>query len=871
MSISSLLFGEDFSVKKEHTYITKILINKEIVNSRLEITFSRETFYPFTMYIRMADDNGIAKFGTPIIRENITYANNNFIFIVPQESKMLLIFEFDTKLFPEDIDLSNFNFEYNIEPIGMGNKIVTDMYMFETFSGVPYRPHMMGSYSEYEFNQKVNLTSKSDYMGKTPVSRMVISHEHENERGYIDRVYVLQKRGKIHGTQSVKNKDIKNKEEFYIYLDPLQNTKNIISNSNDVIRGLMFQTSDYPSLLGRIVFKFITTDMLTDNVEENIIDRPIGDKVYLLPDDSRNGVTIASCEAPDTINNGDILYGLGGNPTNISNPLTLRLSEGETFIEADFIYFIVYGNFAFHFKGRSNIDPTKMIDIEPTIKKSNIPSLTHTAEKTISGLGEDGSECIWYLISTQPLVSLYPKFSYDLQNFVMQPEQFIEHTFYYEILANTFSVIGVTDKNNLSTIIENIIQRKTSLFRLEEKDIPKTIRFPSRYPLNIYKYDDNIVFPLEKKSELPANKIINIQVKYKLLTALFKYIYISEETGHIFKEYTMGPKSIDTFNINLIDKFLSDGTYNYIYWGYQNYDGYKVEGFPKYNLYKEASEGGETFIYKFLYNLIKGKLRVELLDTTGVKLDLTKLYYDASCTSPVNNYKQLNGGTSGTSTENAWTTTSFPRIIYKIIGSLFLSENVYYEKVSPEISEYVFIPNSENELKELTVTYKRKVIDPELKISFKGTGCSWRNGYRGVFIDVSNDMIVGSISSNGAILTYDINSSAFEGVKLIEGSGLFSIIVDIEDASRESKVYELFLWNIEGGIGKNPHTGCNGFSLEYLNAGGIVNRTYMNSNYYYKPDFPHDTGTTFNNPGLSPVLRIKTGEDSTAKCFEVLL
>lgn len=871
MPISSLLFGEDFSIKKEYTYITKILTNKEIVNSRLEIIFSKETFYPFTMYIRMADDDGRAKFGTPIIRENITYANNDLIFIVSQESKILLIFEFDTKLFNNEIDLSNFNFKYSIEPIGMGNKIVTDMYMFETFSGIPYRPYIMGSYSEYEFNKKADLKSRSDYMGKTSVSRMVINHEHENERGYIDRVYVLPKRGKIHGTQSVKNKDIKDKEEFYIYLDPLQNTKNIASNSNNVIRGFMFQTSDYPSSLGRIVFKFITTDMLTDNVEENITNRPIGNKIYLLPDDSRNGVTVASCAAPETINKDNILYGLGGNPTNISNPLTLRLSEGETLLEADFIYFIVYGNFAFHFKGRSNIDPTKMIDIEKTIIKSNIPSLTHTAEKTIYGLGEDNTECIWYLISTQPLVSLYPTFDYALQNFVMQPEQVVEHTFYYEILANTFSVIGVTDKNDLSTIIENIIQRRSSLFYLEEKDIPKTIRFPSRYPLNIYKYDDNIQFPMKKMSELPVNKMVNIQVKYKLLTALFKYIYISEETGYIFKEYTMGPKSIDTFNINLIDKFLSDGTYNYVYWGYQNYDGYKIKGFPEYNLYKEASEGNEIFIYKFLYNLIKGKLKIELIDNTKVRLDLTKLYYDASCTNPINNCNQINGGTVGTSTENSWITNPLPKITYKIIENLFLNENVYYEKISPEISEYTFIPNSENEIGELTVTYKRKVINPELKISFKGTGCAWRNGYRGVFIDVSTDIIVGSISSDGAILTYNINNSAFKGVKLIEDTGLFSIIVDIEDAGRESKVYELFLWNIEGGIGKDPHAGCNGFSLEYLNAGGIENKTYMNSNYYYKPDFSHNTGTIFNNPGLSPVLRIKTGENSTAKCFEVLL
>jgi len=188
------------------------------------------------VYIRNIDENGHAIAGSYTFTETISRFNNSFVFVVPRLTKVIIIFEFL-------IEDGAWEFNYNLEQLPIENPIITDTYMFETFSGLPYEPHSMGSYSEFEFTKTPMSNTRSVYTGKTAVSRMVISHKHENERGYVDRVYISPKRGR-HGQRSVKNRLIKNSEQIYIYLDPLDNAKQITSASNNVVRSIMLQTTD---------------------------------------------------------------------------------------------------------------------------------------------------------------------------------------------------------------------------------------------------------------------------------------------------------------------------------------------------------------------------------------------------------------------------------------------------------------------------------------------------------------------------------------------------------------------------------------------------------------------------------------------------
>lgn len=125
-----------------------------------------------------------------------------------------------------------------------GNKITVDAYGLESSSGAPYVEYTIGTYSEFEFVQKSEYNSgKSSFVGQSAVSKIILGHLYENERGYLDRVLATTKYGKVHEQHAFLNKECANEEE-YIYIDLIGEARNIFSNSNKVIRGIYLQITD---------------------------------------------------------------------------------------------------------------------------------------------------------------------------------------------------------------------------------------------------------------------------------------------------------------------------------------------------------------------------------------------------------------------------------------------------------------------------------------------------------------------------------------------------------------------------------------------------------------------------------------------------
>lgn len=127
----------------------------------------------------------------------------------------------------------------------IGNNVTIDAYALEGFLGAPYIGYTVGSYSEFEFTEKSPLdVGKSAYVGKSAVSKIVLGQSHENERGYLDRVYVTTKYGKHFKKISTMNKTELTKEKDYIYIDLRSSAISVFANSNRVIRGVYFLMED---------------------------------------------------------------------------------------------------------------------------------------------------------------------------------------------------------------------------------------------------------------------------------------------------------------------------------------------------------------------------------------------------------------------------------------------------------------------------------------------------------------------------------------------------------------------------------------------------------------------------------------------------
>lgn len=127
---------------------------------------------------------------------------------------------------------------YNI----VGNKITVNAYGLDSYAGSPYPEYVVSTYSDFEFNRKTEINyGISSIVRKSPVSKIVLSHSYENERGYLDRVLATTKYGRAQGQKSYLNAYTEEEIE-YIYIDLIGDARNIFSNSNRIIRGIYLRT-----------------------------------------------------------------------------------------------------------------------------------------------------------------------------------------------------------------------------------------------------------------------------------------------------------------------------------------------------------------------------------------------------------------------------------------------------------------------------------------------------------------------------------------------------------------------------------------------------------------------------------------------------
>lgn len=95
---------------------------------------------------------------------------------------------------------------------------ITDVIMAATKTGRPYQAHKVAIFGGYEFREKT-FNGQSAHTGKHPVSDIVLTDVHENDRGILYHCLAVPRVAKEHQTELIYNRYISGEEERYIFLN----------------------------------------------------------------------------------------------------------------------------------------------------------------------------------------------------------------------------------------------------------------------------------------------------------------------------------------------------------------------------------------------------------------------------------------------------------------------------------------------------------------------------------------------------------------------------------------------------------------------------------------------------------------------------
>jgi len=112
---------------------------------------------------------------------------------------------------------------------------ITDVIMAYTKTGRPYQAHKMSLFGGYEFREKT-FNGQSAHTGKHPVSDIVLTDVHENDRGTLRHCLAVPKVAKSHGTELIYKRYESGVEETYIFLH-INTPYTPIQTSPDVLMG----------------------------------------------------------------------------------------------------------------------------------------------------------------------------------------------------------------------------------------------------------------------------------------------------------------------------------------------------------------------------------------------------------------------------------------------------------------------------------------------------------------------------------------------------------------------------------------------------------------------------------------------------------
>lgn len=95
---------------------------------------------------------------------------------------------------------------------------ITDVVMVKTKTRRPFQAHKVALFGGYEFREKT-FNGQSMHTGKHPVSDIVLTDVHENDRGILRNCLAVPRVAKEHCVELIYNRYMSNKEERYIFLN----------------------------------------------------------------------------------------------------------------------------------------------------------------------------------------------------------------------------------------------------------------------------------------------------------------------------------------------------------------------------------------------------------------------------------------------------------------------------------------------------------------------------------------------------------------------------------------------------------------------------------------------------------------------------
>lgn len=117
---------------------------------------------------------------------------------------------------------------------------MTDVVMVSTKTGRPYQAHKVAIFGGYEFREKT-FNGQSSHTGKHPVSDIVLTDVHENDRGILYHCIACPRVAKEHQSELIYNRYVSGEEETYIFLN-INAPYTMFNTSPDDLVGIAIRT-----------------------------------------------------------------------------------------------------------------------------------------------------------------------------------------------------------------------------------------------------------------------------------------------------------------------------------------------------------------------------------------------------------------------------------------------------------------------------------------------------------------------------------------------------------------------------------------------------------------------------------------------------
>lgn len=117
---------------------------------------------------------------------------------------------------------------------------VVDVIMTKTKTKRPYQAHKVSLFGGYDFREKT-FNGQSLHTGKHPVSDIVLTDTHENDRGILRNCIAVPKVAKEHCVELIYNRYMSGKEQTYIFLN-INAPYTPFNTSPDVLIGFAIRT-----------------------------------------------------------------------------------------------------------------------------------------------------------------------------------------------------------------------------------------------------------------------------------------------------------------------------------------------------------------------------------------------------------------------------------------------------------------------------------------------------------------------------------------------------------------------------------------------------------------------------------------------------